>query len=157
VFRAWQGCLFWVWLCEKDHSAFPMHFHRLTTKPTLCPVCDPPMGPFTKSLFSSRYCPASMGSGFQSRSTHGFNSAANPSSMGLPRQVVGCSLSGVIHGVILLLPPSLGDPYSTFRCDQNEARWPAFVNMYRCSESRELLKFRGCAKSYFIAKCISSG
>ena len=82
------GISFWVWLRKKDNSAFPQRFRLFTTKPTLntpFPFTrkisyDPWALLLTKSWVSSRCCLCSVsfdGGTASSRSTHGFNSAAN--------------------------------------------------------------------------------
>ena len=163
MFRAWQDYLFWVWLCEKTTPLSqslntPFSFTR---RDVLRPTHGPWALQLAKSLVSSRCLFLSSqlrwGFGSQSRSTHGFNCAANP----LVQRTFMTTRPMFALWVVQPLPTSPGDPYLISRCNQNEIRWPLSST---CTdiECGELLRFKGCLKNLslgFIAKmfeCISS-
>ena len=99
------------------------------------------------SLFDQLQC----GYGFQSQSTHRkFNFPANP-----PRLIVQCFLSGRSATADIAWTSLLDLPLQSKRNPDGH-----FRQLDRCRESREMLRFEGCAKMGFIAKmfeCISSG
>ena len=148
VFRAWQGCLFWAWLCKKDNSAF--RFHRLTPfyftrrnvlRPAYGPsnlknhccqvdVCFRP-ATFDGGLASSLEVPmASAPPRTPSLNTDFHDDSSNVSSLGR---------SATAHIARRSLPDL------PLRSKRNPM--PPFVNMHQYKESGQLLRFKGCGKS----------
>lgn len=105
------------------NTAFPKHLHRQPT-PTLNTQgkmpCNPLVGPPTCKLVGDKsifFGQLPLGSGFQSRSTHGIDPAANP------RRRTEFPSHDDSHNVSSLVD-DIANSYSTFRCDQNESRRP---------------------------------
>ena len=150
------GISFWVWLRKEDNSAFPQRFRLFTTKPTLnTPFsftrrmsCDPWALLLTKSLVSSRCCLCSVSFDGGTASSLEVCINSTPPQTALVRSFV-TSRPMFLHWVVQPLSTSPDDPYSA-------SRWKIksmadFVSMYGDRESEELLRFKGCAKSYYMS------
>ena len=155
------GISFWVWLRKKDNSAFPQRFRLFTTKPTLnTPFsftrrmsCDPWALLLTKSLVSSRCCLCSVSfDGGTASSLEARMDSTPPQTAPVKRSFVT---------IRPMIPPWVVQPLSTspdnaYLASRCKIKTMAdFVSMYGDRESEELLRLKGCAKSYcmsFIAK-----
>ena len=148
--------LVWVWLCEKDNSAFPQRFHPLTTQakpqPTLNKSCsatrmppDPLMGPLTcKSLVSSRCCHCSVSFYGTTAFIHRFNSAANPPRRrGVHEEPSNISFLCSSATADMIAWRSLPD----LPLESERNPMIAFVNMSRYKQSGQSLGFKAGAKS----------
>ena len=119
--------LVWVWLCEKDNSAFPRRFHQLTTKLTLnTPFSStrrdalrPTYGP---SYLRYRWCSASFDGGTASSLKAPIDST--PPQTPFLKGGFMASLPMFPLKVVQRLPTPPGDSYPTSRWNQNETRWP---------------------------------
>ena len=160
------GISFWVWLRKKDNSAFPQRFRLFTTKPTLnTPFsftrmsCDSWTLLLTKSLVSSRCCLCSVSFDGGTASSLEVRIDSTPPQTALVKRSFVTSRPMFLHWVVQPLSTSPDNAYLASRCKIKTMA--DFVSMYGDRESEELLRFKGCAKSYhmgFIAKmleCIS--
>ena len=107
---------------RKNNSAFPKPKHAFFFHQKRCAATHPWALQLAKLLVSSRCLFLSSqlrwGFGSQSRSTHGFNCAANP----LVQRTFMTTRPMFALWVVQPLPTSPGDPYLTSRCNQNEIR-----------------------------------
>ena len=150
------GISFWVWLHKKDNSAFPQRFHLFTTKPTLnMPFsftrrmsCDPWALLLTKSLVSSRCCLCSVSFDGGTASSLKAHMDSTPPQTALVKWSFVTGRPMFLHWVVQPLSTSPDDPYSASGCKIK--MMADFVSMYGDRESEELLRFKGCPKSYHM-------
>ena len=130
--------MFWVWLCEKDNSAFPQCFRLLTTKHAFgfywqerCLATHLWALLLAKSLVSSRCCLCS--ASFDGGTASSLEAPIDSTPPQTPFLKGGFMASLPLFPlyVVQLQPTSPGDPYSTSHCNQSDGRFRQYVSIQR--------------------------